>query len=73
MSEQLRKAAQDALEALGVAVDHYRTYHGHPARVFREAIDALRAALAAEQWRDTIREAIDLKMQDGIGKESSDG
>jgi len=42
----LRTAAQQALEALGVAQDHWHTYHGGlQSGKINEAITALRAAL----------------------------
>ena len=44
-----RATAQQALEALKVAVDHYHTYHGHPGTKFQQAIDDLRAALAQQK------------------------
>ena len=50
----LRTAAQQALEALKVAVDHYHTYHGHPGTKFQQAIDDLSAALARIEWVEPL-------------------
>ncbi len=55
MSE-LRSAAEQALKALGVAQDHWNTYHGLRSKTIDAAVEALRVAL--EQPEPTVKESL---------------